>query len=66
MVGKTLRDANLRQRFEINVIGIRSCRSSTKSIALEPPQPDYVIGEGDTLLLVGAKEALNKFLKTMD
>jgi trk system potassium uptake protein TrkA len=66
LIGQTLRDANLRQRHEINVIGVRSCRSSTKSIALEPPQPDYVISDGDTLLLVGAKEALNKFLKQME
>jgi trk system potassium uptake protein TrkA len=67
LVGKTLRDANIRQQFDINVIGIRSCKDSMPNlISLEPTHPDYVIQEGDTLLLVGEKQALDRFLRKMD
>jgi trk system potassium uptake protein TrkA len=68
VVGKSLRDAHLRQRFEVNVIGIRPLKSSIAGgcIALEPTRPDYVIQEGDTLLLVGEKHAVDRFLEKID
>ena len=67
LVGMSLRETNLRQRFDVNVIGIRprSSAAQAECIALEPPRPDYVIGAGDTLLLVGEKHAVDRFLEKM-
>lgn len=66
LVGKSLRDAHLRQRFDVNVIGIRPQKSTGECIALEPTRPDYVIQAGDTLLLVGEKHAVDRFLEKID
>lgn len=61
LVGKQLREAQLRERFRINVIGIqREVRSiddtgeSRVELHLEPvPDPEQVIGEHDILVVVG-------------
>jgi trk system potassium uptake protein TrkA len=67
LVGKTLRDANIRHKYDVNVIGVRSRKDSTPNmISLEPTHPDYVINDGDTLLLVGEKQALDRFLRKME
>ncbi len=66
LVGKSLRDAHLRQRFDVNVIGIRPQKSTGECIALEPTRPDYEIQAGDTLLLVGEKHAIDRFLESID
>ncbi|MCC6559411.1 MAG: TrkA family potassium uptake protein [Polyangiaceae bacterium] len=67
LVGHTLATAGLRQRYRINVIGVRrkaapapSSRSSKPRI--EPPTPEYVILDGDTLLLVGDADDVARFV----
>lgn len=66
-VGKTLAEAKLR-RFEINVLGV--LRNEGQKGAIKPkmqlPTPDYVILEGDTLLLVSEEEALERFFASLE
>ena len=62
-VGQTLRALALRQRFAINVLGVHvEDRPSTAERALEPVGPDYAIADGDTLVLVGTRDAIAAFL----
>jgi trk system potassium uptake protein TrkA len=70
LVGQTLTAANVRQRFRLNVIGIRRKSAAPASSAaskpkIEPPTPDYVIGDGDTLLLVGDEQDVSRFMSQM-
>jgi trk system potassium uptake protein TrkA len=63
VVGKTLKDAQLRPRYAINVIGIQ--RTSThvddagdtreEKDLVNNPGPDEVIGEDDVLIVVGTQ-----------
>lgn len=63
IVGKTLVDAGLRQKFRLNVIGIRKAGVTPAAGAkLEAPMPDFVIGSGDTLLLVGDAGDIARFV----
>jgi trk system potassium uptake protein TrkA len=66
IAGKTLAEADLRRRFELNVIGYRPKDDEVPSGArprLRVPRPGYRIQEGDTLMLVGEEEKVNEFLE---
>jgi trk system potassium uptake protein TrkA len=63
LVGKSLVDAQLRQRFALNVLGIRPA-GAAKGARLELPRPEHVIQKGDTLLLVGEAEHVTRFFRT--
>ncbi len=66
LVGKTLAQTNLRQEYEINVLGYRPSHTrSAQGIKprLRLPGGDYVIGQGDTLMLVGEEENVNRFVE---
>lgn len=70
LVGQTLAASNVRQRYRLNVIGIRrkvagAASSASSKPKIEPPAPDYVIGDGDTLLLVGDEHDMAKFMSQM-
>ena len=58
-VGKTLSQANFR-RFELNVLGYFAGDAGKPK--LQFAGPDYAIGAGHTLLLVGDEEAIEQFL----
>lgn len=60
-VGKTLMDLDLRKRYEIQVLGVRP--KGSKAAKLELPSGGYAIAEGDTLMLVGADDAVSKFIQ---
>jgi trk system potassium uptake protein TrkA len=64
LVGQTLAGARIRQRYRINVLGLRAAGSGVpgQRPRLEPPSPDYVIRDGDTLLLVGDGEDVSRFV----
>lgn len=64
LVGQTLAGSRIRQRYRINVLGVRPHGSNMpgERPRLESPSPDYVIRDGDTLLLVGAGEDVNRFV----
>ena len=65
LVGKTLAESNLRQRFGINVLGYRPAEATVaaKGARLLVPAPDYRIAKGDTLMLVGAQDDVSRFLE---
>lgn len=76
--GRTLAEANLR-RFEINVLGYfkgegteATGPSSTRAgqakgkPRMQLPTRDYRIGAGDTLLLVGEEESIERFFATLE
>lgn len=64
LVGQTLADARIRQRYRINVLGVRrhGAHRPGEKPRLEAPTPEYVIEDGDTLLLVGDDEDVSRFV----
>jgi len=60
VVGKTLRELELRSKYNIHVVVIRE-------VVPEPrvglPSPDYVIKDSDTLVVLGAEEDIDRFTK---
>ncbi len=60
VVGRTLKDSGLRQRYGINVIGVR--RAGDRGTKLKAPSPDYVIQEGDICLLVAEDSEMQRFV----
>ncbi len=61
LIGKTVLEANLRQRFRINIIAVENDGALTEIVA-----PDYVFRRGDILFLSGKKEDLNAFSHWID
>jgi trk system potassium uptake protein len=64
LVGRTLRDSGLRERYGLNVLGVRGADQTrgNQKATLMPPSPERVIREGDTLMLVGEDEQLRRFM----
>jgi trk system potassium uptake protein TrkA len=62
--GRTLAEAKFRT-FEINVLGYFKKDTQADRPKLLLPTPDYRIQQGDTLLLVGEEESLERFLATV-
>jgi trk system potassium uptake protein len=58
MIGKNLRELNLRARFNITVIAIISDGKVSVS-----PSPDRTIKEGDILVVIGENKDLDRFEK---
>lgn len=56
LIGKTLRDLNLRARFGVNIVAIRRADDSVQV----SPGPDDIIEKGDVLLALGATESLGR------
>lgn len=67
LVGSTLADAGLRRRYGVTVLGYRRAGSVGGGVAkgFEVAGPDYLITEGDVLLLVGETGAMQKFVTEM-
>lgn len=66
LVGQTLGEARLRERYEINVIGYRRRHEPVaegQRPRLHIPKPDYRIEDGDTLLIVGEEDQVNRFVE---
>ncbi|XXX81507.1 TrkA family potassium uptake protein [Sorangium sp. So ce134] len=64
LVGQTLAGSKIRQRYRINVLGVRPYTNKLPGDKprLEAPTPDYVIRDGDTLLLVGDSDDVSRFV----
>lgn len=63
LIGRSLLEAQLRQRFDVTVLGVgrgRELRGGTHSIV--PVPADYRITQGDTLMLVADEQAMGRFL----
>lgn len=67
--GKTLRQLDIRKKYEINVVAIRRTVETTdgegikrtSQFVISVPLPDTAIQEGDILLLIGSDDAMNTF-----
>jgi trk system potassium uptake protein len=67
---KTLRDLNLRARYNVNLVAIRRTVTvsspdgeATEHESIAVPQPDSIIRADDTLVLIGANEDLARLPK---
>ncbi len=63
LVGQTLSACGLRSRFGLNVIGIRPATHGASANLIQPTA-NYLICEGDTLLLVGEDSNVSKFARS--
>jgi trk system potassium uptake protein TrkA len=71
MSGLRLREANIRETYNVNIIGIRKKvtrmvkgRMTTEEVFNATPSLDDVIEKGDILVLVGRQEDLNRLTKS--
>ncbi len=55
IVGKTVKEANCRGKFGVNIIAIES-----GNVIYESVNPDYTFRSGDILFVSGSKESLNQ------
>ncbi|HUG54899.1 MAG TPA: TrkA family potassium uptake protein [Vicinamibacteria bacterium] len=63
LVGRSLAEAHLRQRYALTVLGYRKAGENGRERSpLVVATPEYVIGDGDTLLLVGEQKQVDEFL----
>ncbi|MEA2109792.1 MAG: TrkA family potassium uptake protein [Pseudomonadota bacterium] len=60
LVGKTLKELRLRNRFGIQVIAIKELVPERMHM---PPDPDFVIKDSDLLIVVGQDESLESLKK---
>ncbi|MFW6050401.1 MAG: potassium channel family protein [Myxococcota bacterium] len=68
LVGKALQDARLRQDYQIHVLGYRRWNERTpegRKPRIHIPGPHYEIREGDTLLIAGDEENVNRFVEEL-
>ena len=63
LVGRTLAESQLRKRYELTVLGYRRGTADDPRARLTVPGQDYVIAEGDTLLLVGEDARVTAFFR---
>lgn len=70
-IGKTLRELDLRRKYGVNVVAVKSQKiektregeQRVSEIINDLPGPDDVINEEDTLILIGGEENLAKLQK---
>ncbi|MFH1853789.1 MAG: TrkA family potassium uptake protein [Candidatus Omnitrophota bacterium] len=65
-IGKSIRDLDVRARYDLNIIGVRkaeSARETTCELNIAP-KADYVIKQGDVFVILGSNVNLDKFKKT--
>ncbi len=64
-IGKSIRDLDVRARHGLNVIAVRKKESSEEgpgelNVA---PKADYIVKQGDLLIIIGSNEHLDRFRK---
>jgi len=59
-IGNSIRDLNLRQRHDISIVAVHDVLVDKM---MSPPDPDYVLKDSDTLIVVGKDSALRKAAK---
>jgi len=64
LVGKTLRQLDLRGRFDINVVAVRRRRDGGEEV-VELPRPDEPLSAADLLVLVGTHENTESMLRRL-
>jgi CIC family chloride channel protein len=63
-IGKSIRDLNIRARYGVDVLSIKTIEKRGEIIKAIP-NPDYVIKEGDTLVIAGEIKNIN-VLRNLD
>jgi trk system potassium uptake protein TrkA len=58
MKGKTLRDLQLRERFEVNVVAVQSPSGPDTMKVATLPAPHQALSEGDVLVVIGQEKAI--------
>jgi trk system potassium uptake protein TrkA len=58
-IGKTLKELDLRAKYNVTVLAVRTQKASTSRDYL--PEPEQPLRQGDTLILAGHQEALHTF-----
>lgn len=61
LTGKTVEEAQLRNRYGINIIAISHNQSMTTEI-----RPDYVLEAGDTLVVIGDREKIRVLAEELE
>lgn len=62
VVGRTLAELDLPRRYDVTVLGYWRGPVAGRKRAVTRPTADYRVEEGDTLLVIGLAEAIEKFL----
>lgn len=57
-IGKTIRDLDVRKKYGINIIGIK-----TKEGMNLVPSPDHIFAKEDHMMVIGEQDAVEKLLK---
>ena len=65
-IGKTLIELDLRKKYGVNIIGIKSDNGSQAVPANIAPAPNDVFKIGDIMLVLGHTKDLDKFTKEID
>lgn len=71
-VGKTLQDLNIRSRYKINIVGIKSRELEIDqsgeivyhTVMTDVPDPQYPLKKDDLLVIAGTDDNLNRFIKS--
>jgi trk system potassium uptake protein len=58
IIGKTLKDSNFRNKYELSIIAVQRPDASK---LIFTPGSHYTIGQQDTLMVLGKKEDINKY-----
>mgnify|MGYP005839179481 CR=1 FL=1 len=71
LVGETLVSANLRARFNVNVVAISAAAQGSPDDHQNrqfnvSPSPDYKLAKGDILVIIGRNDQLETFKRTME
>ncbi len=61
LLQRSLRELAVRERTEVHVLMVRHGTGSKKSRSVHLPSADYVLQEGDNLVVAGSREALARF-----
>ncbi|MFC1668042.1 potassium channel family protein [Chlamydiota bacterium] len=61
IVGSSIREAQIRSRYHVDIIALRTINEDNKEQLEIVPEPDYVITSSDTLIIIGRREFLEKF-----
>ena len=65
MIGKTLKQLDLRGRFQVNVVAIKTRRPGRRYADSAIPDPDRVLKKSDHLVVVGGQSDIQRMLDAL-
>ena len=60
-IGKSIKDTKIRDMYDLIIV----CAIKSDKNSFVNPSSDYIINEGDTIMVIGDKDKLDKFLSFM-